>query len=193
MTSEELIDELIKRFQDPVVQVDKIESLNLPSFKEKQTHESKQNIIRLRVLNTIKRWITNHVDNFIGYDPSSVVDRIRSFIQSDSCNISSMFDRERKNIIKQVDQLSSKDNNNKIETDHHHSLPLDQIRASSDQPSVPFHNGKFDIFKYSPEEIAKQITIIDYYIFFKKIQVSCLTNKNLFFFFSFSYFLNIAW
>merc|ERR1712137_490025 len=106
-------------------------------------------IVRLRVLNTIKKWLTSHSDNFIGYDPTPVFRVVKNFVQSET---SQAFEREAANLMRLLDQLQVKQDSERS---------VDPFRA------LPIYPGPWNIFKYPADEMARQITLIDYYVFFR--------------------------
>lgn len=165
MTSEDLIEELKNRFNNPTVRVDAITKLDLPGFKEIQSEESSKRIIKLRVLNAIKRWLTSHIDNFIGRDTEEVGNLIRTFIRT-TCEGDPDFERESNNIIRLTNDLNNE----------RPPLQIEQFPNSS-PASEPCHDGKWDIYKYSAAEIARQMTLIDYFFYFRKIQAGELIGQ----------------
>ena len=158
MTSEELLAKLIHRYQSPIIPEDPLSSYKLFSYKIQSSNDS-QNIIKLRVLNIVKKWLSNHVDNFIGHDTTDIVHGMRAFIEKEPMND---FLREGTNIQRLI-HLKLAQREEKI-------YSIDYFQDSPPSYSS-FHDDAFDIFKYPTLEVARQLTLIDYYYYFRKIQV----------------------
>ena len=181
MTSEELLDKLIKRYYTSEVKPEDLWSVKLISYKP-QTEEESKHIIKLRVLNTVKRWLTNHVDNFIGYETKPIVHGMLDFIQSDQEGSPKLiFQRETANVLRLVEQkLTSARNSPSTRELAALRLNVDQFPTDDcPPPSTPLHNNYFDLFKYPAIEFARQLTLIDFFLFFKQIQVSIFYLKEI--------------
>jgi len=161
MTSEQLMDMLVDRYKNPVLPKGLVdtEKLTVTSFQP-TTHEERVKFVRLRVVNTVKRWLSNHVDNFIGVDTTELVEKVKTFIDSGPAED---FPRETAHVQRLISSLLDADK----EESHSEGI---QVYPDTPCPCQPLHEDDWDIYKYPAEEFARQLTIIDYYFFFKLIQ-----------------------
>ena len=147
MTSEELLEKLIERYHSAFVHENSLCKYSLTSYQV-QSYSDSQNIIKIRVLNIVKKWLSNHTDNFIGRDASPLFHTMKSFIEIDPI---SQFPRESSHIIRLINNQLNIDNNiADDDDDDDDKYPHIDIFADSPPPSKPYHNEPFDLFKYPP-------------------------------------------
>lgn len=161
MTSEELMAMLVARYENPDVPESLVEAegLTVTSFQP-PSHAEMVKFVRLRVLNTVKRWLSNHVDNFIGHDPTELVERLKEFVEEGPAED---FPRETGHVQRLISTLLEPGKADQSNVGI-------QVYPDTPCPGQPRHDNEWDIYKYSAEEFARQLTIIDYYLFFKLIQ-----------------------
>lgn len=157
--SKDLLKKLMDRWDDPQFPVNTHETLERATMR----------IIRLRVLNVIKKWIQEHGsdDFFQGEEGVLIVEKLWTFIENKAMK---EFPREAAGLRRQlISKLESYDDRVT------HALtkgPMVPHRRLDDAPPADpvEHTGPMDIFKYSAREMARQFTLIDFYEFLEKIK-----------------------
>ena len=158
VSSEDLLENLKERYLEPQMPVGIHQSMSGGITR----------VAQLKVLAFIKNWL-DHNDLF---DQLNVIEDLNTFIEE---HVMDKYPYEATNIRKVlIDKFEQFESLEEFSSWGNYTYPLDTAPPAT----LPQHSNDIDVFKYLPIEIARQLTIIDYYDFFIKIKPKELFNQN---------------
>jgi son of sevenless-like protein len=141
VTSNELLDLLFMRYQLPP-------PVNPTPEVMEQFKMKKETPIQLRVLNAFKTWVDKHFDDF--REDKQLLARLIDFVDNYMIN-SPVMQRAGQNFKAQI--------TNKVESKEEKKVPT--FNTAPPTPILPTASNP-TLLDFNPEEIARQLTLIDY-------------------------------
>lgn len=161
LSSLQLLKRLIARYED--LDKESVDS-DMPTMMLKVVPHKALSVCKLVVLDTIEYWFKNHPQHFLNPDPdsASLVEKLLAFLDK---TVSTEFPARtlslRRLLLFNADAATAVSDNFRR---------MKYYPPAADATDPPLHNGPVDLMKYTSREIARQLTLIDFYDFFVRIE-----------------------
>jgi len=167
LTPLSLLTRLIDTYSSPA-------SLTVEDLPEELQHlvlSKSQNVLKMRVLTVILRWLQSNPYDFLNQDMHSrdVVEQLLEFIEGEPMlDFRKEAEKIRRVLVFNLDPTrDEKAIQRRQKMQPKHAAP----------PDPPLHSNPVDLFKYTPREFARQLTLVDFFDFFQKINRNELLNQ----------------